>query len=147
MWLLLDTGIDSNHPDLNVVAEKDIVGETTGDYSNGKDPNGHGTYVAGTIGALADGEGVAGVALWFLYHAVRVLNGYGSGYYSDIVAGLEYVLENPEIKVVNMSLGGPKSSETEPLKKVIKRLEDAGVVVCIAAGNEAQNTKNVAPAT
>ena len=36
-------GIDANHPDLNVVAEKDIVGETTGDYSNGKDPNGHGT--------------------------------------------------------------------------------------------------------
>ena len=54
---VLDTGIDSNHPDLNVVAEKDIVGETTGDYSNGKDPNGHGTHVAGTIGALADGEG------------------------------------------------------------------------------------------
>ena len=81
-----------------------------------------------------------------LLHAVRVLNGYGSGYYSDIVAGLEYVLENPEIKVVNMSLGGPKSSETEPLKEVIKRLEDAGVAVCIAAGNEAQNTKNVAPA-
>ena len=54
------------------------------------------------------------------------------------------MLENPEIKVVNMSLGGPKSSETEPLKAVIKRLEDAGVAVCIAAGNEAQNTKNVA---
>lgn len=143
---VLDTGIDSNHPDLNVVAEKDIVGETTGDYSNGKDPNGHGTHVAGTIGALADGEGVAGVAPGVSLHAVRVLNGYGSGYYSDIVAGLEYVLENPEIKVVNMSLGGPKSSETEPLKEAIKRLEDAGVVVCIAAGNEAQNTKNVAPA-
>ena len=91
-------------------------------------------------------KGVAGVAPGVSLHAVRVLNGYGSGYYSDIVAGLEYVLENPEIKVVNMSLGGPKSSETEPLKEAIKRLEDAGVVVCTAAGNEAQNTKNVAPA-
>jgi subtilisin len=143
---VLDTGIDSTHPDLNVVAEKDIVGETTGDYSNGKDPNGHGTHVAGTIGAIANGEGVAGVAPGVSLHAVRVLNGSGSGYYSDILAGLEYVLETPEIRVVNLSLGGPKSAETAPLKEAIKRLEDAGVIVCIAAGNEAQDTQNVAPA-
>jgi subtilisin len=143
---VLDTGIDSFHPDLNVVAEKDIVGETSGNYAKGTDPNGHGTHVAGTIGALADGEGVAGVAPGISLHAVRVLSSNGSGYYSDIIAGLEYVLENPEIRVVNLSLGGPKSNQTEPMKEALQRLEDAGIIVCIAAGNEAQNTNNVAPA-
>jgi subtilisin len=79
-------------------------------------------------------------------HAVRVLGGDGSGYYSDIIAGIEYVLENPEIRVVNMSLGGSKSSATDPLAEAIQRLVDSGVIVCIAAGNESQDTANVSPA-
>ena len=143
---VIDTGIDSFHPDLNVVAEADFVGLSTGQYADGRDPNGHGTHVAGTIGAIADGEGVAGVAPGVALHAVRVLDGNGAGYFTDIVAGIEYVLENPEIRVVNMSLGGPVSSETEPMRSALKRLEESGVVVVIAAGNESQDTANVAPA-
>jgi subtilisin len=143
---VIDTGIDSLHPDLNVVGEIDLVGMSTGEFAEGADPNGHGTHVAGTIGAIADGAGVAGVAPGVSLHAVRVLGADGSGYFSDILAGMEYVLDNPEIRVVNMSLGGPMSSGMESIAEAIQRLEEAGVVVCIAAGNEAQDTANVAPA-
>ncbi len=143
---ILDTGIDSTHSDLNVVAEADIFGDTWDDPANGTDPNGHGTHVAGTIGAIADGAGVAGVAPGVPLHAVRVLGSDGAGYYSDIIAGIEYVLDNPQIRVVNLSLGGTMSSATDPLAEAIARLEESGVVVCIAAGNETQDTANVAPA-
>jgi subtilisin family serine protease len=143
---VIDTGIDAGHADLNVVGEADIVCESWGDCAAGDDPNGHGTHVAGTIGAIADGAGVAGVAPGVKLHAVRVLGSDGSGYYSDIIAGIEYVLENPEIRVVNMSLGGGMSSDTDPLAEAIQRLIDSGVIVCIAAGNESQDTANVSPA-
>ena len=143
---VIDTGIDSSHSDLNVVAEADIVCDSWDECANGSDPNGHGTHVAGTIGAIADGDGVAGVAPGVKLHAVRVLGSDGSGYYSDIIAGIEYVLENPEIRVVNMSIGGTMSSATDPLAEAIQRLVDSGVIVCIAAGNESQDTANVAPA-
>jgi len=143
---VIDTGIDSGHPDLNVVGEFDAVAEGGGDAAPGEDPNGHGTHVAGTIGAIADGSGVVGVAPGVPLHAVRVLDGDGSGYTSDIVAGLEYVADNPEILVVNMSLGGPMSSGQDQMAEAIQALEDMGVTVCIAAGNEGQDTANVTPA-
>ncbi|MGC6509976.1 MAG: S8 family peptidase [Myxococcota bacterium] len=143
---VIDTGIDGAHNDLNVVDYVDIVAQSSNDSAPDGDPNGHGTHVAGTIGALANGEGVAGVAPGVSLHAVRVLDSYGSGYFSDIIAGIEYVLENPEIRVVNMSLGASKSADTLPIRDAIQRLEESGVVVCIAAGNESQNTDNVAPA-
>ncbi len=144
---VIDTGIDAMHPDLNVVADVDIVAQSgAGRAAPGDDPNGHGTHVAGTIGARADEAGVVGVAPGVPLHAVRVLDRDGAGYWTDIVAGLEYVLEHPEIRVVNLSLGGPVMDGPDPMRDAIQRLEDAGVVVVIAAGNESQNTRNVAPA-
>ena len=78
---------------------------------------------------------------------MRVLGADGSGYMSDILAGLEYVLDHPEIRVANMSLGGPAGSSLDSeLDEALQRLEDAGVVVAVAAGNESQNTRNVVPA-
>ncbi|MEO0600753.1 MAG: S8 family peptidase [Myxococcota bacterium] len=146
---VIDTGIDRGHPDLNVVGEIDLVAMSgSGVAAPGGDPNGHGTHCAGTIAALADGDGVVGVAPGVALHAVRVLNEDGAGFWTDIVAGLEYVLERPEIRVVNMSLGGPAPSDPDdPMRQAIQRLEDSGVVVVIAAGNETQNTDNVAPAS
>ncbi|MEN0068402.1 MAG: S8 family peptidase [Myxococcota bacterium] len=145
---VIDTGIDRNHPDLNVVGEIDLVPLSgSGAAAPGADPNGHGTHCAGTIAAIADGEGVVGVAPGVALHAVRVLNEDGSGFWTDIVAGLEYVLDHPEIRVVNMSLGGPASNDpNDPMRQAIQRLQDNGVVVVIAAGNEDQNTNNVSPA-
>ncbi|NCG18947.1 MAG: S8 family serine peptidase [Rhodobacterales bacterium] len=143
---VIDTGIDSAHPDLNVVGFHDVVAIGGGTAAEGQDPNGHGTHVAGTIGARADGVGVVGMAPDIPLHGVRVLDENGSGYTSDIVAGLEYVLDHPEIRVVNMSLGGGVVSGYDPMAEAIEALEATGVVVVIAAGNEAQDTENVSPA-
>ena len=143
---VIDTGIDSAHPDLNVVGFHDVVAIGGGTAAEGQDPNGHGTHVAGTIGARADGVGVVGMAPNIPLHGVRVLDENGSGYTSDIVAGLEYVLDHPEIRVVNMSLGGGVVSGYDPMAEAIEALEATGVVVVIAAGNEAQDTENVSPA-
>ena len=59
---MIDTGIDLYHPDLNVVAEADLVGDSTGQYANGRDPNGHGTLMSLVPLAPLLMEGVAGVA-------------------------------------------------------------------------------------
>jgi subtilisin len=144
---VVDTGVDLDHPDLNVYAAMDIVAESGGSDYGGDDPVGHGTHVAGTIGAIADGEGVAGVAPGVAIYAIRVLEDDGSGTIGDIVAGLEHVLEVPEIRVVNLSLGGIGStSPPAPLKEAIETLEDNGVTVCIAAGNEGSDTEDFIPA-
>jgi subtilisin family serine protease len=144
---VVDTGVQASHSELNVVAEQDLVCVSSDDCADGTDPQGHGTHVAGTIGARADGEGVVGVAPGVPIHAVRVLGSDGSGYMTDIIAGLEYVYDTPEIRVVNMSLGGPaKSGMDDELEEAVLRLEEAGVFVAIAAGNETQNTDNVIPA-
>lgn len=143
---VLDSGIDASHPDLNVVAYEDVVAQSGGTGAEGDDPNGHGTHCAGTIGARANDDGVMGVAPGIGLHAVRVLDASGAGYWTDIIAGLEYVLDHPEIKVVSMSLGGPRFDGPDPMEDAIQRLEDAGVLVVIAAGNETQDTDNVAPA-
>lgn len=145
---VVDTGVDASHPDLNVVGELDVVCMSTpSDCAPGADPQGHGTHVAGTIGARANGDGVVGVAPGVPIHNIRVLASDGSGYLTDILAGLEYALDNPEVKVVNMSLGGPAGSSLDAeFEAALDALEDAGVVVAIAAGNESQNANNVVPA-
>ncbi len=147
---VVDTGIDLDHPELepSIVGTYDAVGEGGGSDNGGDDGNGHGTHVAGTIGAAADFNGVVGVAPGVGLHAVRVLDNDGSGTLGDIVAGLEYVAQHPEIRVVNMSLGGPSDPDSgpQPLEEAIQALEDMGVVVCIAAGNDGTNTNGYIPA-
>ncbi len=141
---VVDTGIDLDHPDLNVVGTYDAVGVGGGDDSGGDDLNGHGTHVAGTIGG--DG-GVYGAAPGVDLHAVRVLDADGAGTIADIIAGLEYVLGEPDITVVNMSLGGASDpSGNQPLKDAIEALEADGVAVCIAAGNDGADTNGYIPA-
>lgn len=142
---VVDTGVDLDHPDLNVVGHKDLVAEAGGEDSGGDDLNGHGTHVAGTIGGK--GSGVTGMVPGIGIHAVRVLDREGSGSLGDIIAGLEYVLTQPAIKVVNMSLGGAGDiAPPAPLKEAIDNLAARGVVVCIAAGNESVDTDGVIPA-
>ena len=81
---VIDTGIDS-HPDLNVVGWTQFAGGPS------RDCNGHGTHVAGTIGAKDDTNGVVGVAPGIRLHPVKVLNCAGSGSWSDIISGINYV--------------------------------------------------------
>ena len=148
---VLDTGVDLDHPDLNVF--------TAGarNCSNGRsadDGNGHGSHVAGTIGAVDNGDGVVGVAPGARIWPVRVLNNQGSGSFASIICGIDYVTAHAgEIEVANMSLGGAGTddrncglSNNDALHQAICRSVAAGVTYAVAAGNESDNAANHVPA-
>ena len=151
---ILDTGIDLDHPDLsgNLVANKTCISGT----STGDDDQGHGTHVAGTVAALNNSIGVIGVAPQAKLIAVKVLNSQGSGSYSTLICGIDWVTANASnynIKVANMSLGGGGSSDNncgnsnnDALHKAICKARDAGITFAVAAGNNASNASNTVPA-
>ena len=128
---VIDTGVDFTHPDLaaNYVGGYNAIVST----ASPMDDQGHGTHVAGTIGAVQDLKGVVGVAPKASLYAVKVLDKNGSGQYSWIVAGIEWAIKN-RMQVINMSLGG--GSGTEALKQVMTKAKAAGIAVVCAAGND-----------
>jgi subtilisin len=151
---VIDTGIDLAHPDLSgrIVANKNCLSTR----KNGNDDNGHGTHVAGTIAALDNSTGSLGIASASRLAAVKVLNAQGSGMWSSIICGLDWVAANSaalDIKVANMSLGGSGSSDGacglvngDALHQAVCRVRDAGVTVVVAAGNEGADTAGKVPA-
>lgn len=145
---VIDTGIDLDHPDLNVVASTNCSGGSPFKQScgsGGDDDNNHGTHVAGTIGAIDNGIGVVGVAPGARLWAVKVLRSDGSGYISWIVAGIEYVTANADkIEVANMSLGCECSSSA--MDTAITNSVKAGVVYAVAAGNNDRDATTFSPA-
>jgi subtilisin family serine protease len=127
---IIDTGIDRDHPDLNVVSQQSFISDR---YSD--DGNGHGTHVAGIAAAKDNGSGVVGVAPGARLHAVKVLNYKGQGTTSSIMAGVDWVTDNAAtIDIANMSLGGQGASTA--LHDAIKASVAKGVFYCVAAGNE-----------
>jgi subtilisin family serine protease len=148
---VIDTGIDLDHPDLTVYRAKNCIGRGTGD-----DGNGHGTHVAGTIGAKDNEIGVVGVAPGVRLWAVRVLDNRGSGTTSSVLCGVDYVTQNEDaIEVANMSLSGGGSdpdnvvgscSTGNGYHDAICRSVEAGVTYVAAAGNEAVDAKSSVPA-
>lgn len=146
-WII-DTGIDLDHPDLNVDLgrSRSFLGGI--DANNPDDGNGHGTHVAGTIAAIDNLIGVIGVAAGAKVVAVRVLDSRGSGSYSGVMAGVDYVGAygngNPG-DVANMSLGGSFSKALNDA--VIKASNDSKVIFCIAAGNDGKDANNYSPAS
>lgn len=144
---VIDTGIDLDHPDLNVVGSTNCVsnspfGASCG--SGGEDGNGHGTHVAGSIAAIDDGNGVVGVAPGARLWAVRVLNNSGSGTTSGVVAGMDWVTARAStIEVANMSLGGGVS---QAIDDAANGMADAGVAVAVAAGNSDADAATSSPA-
>ena len=145
---IIDTGIQTNHPDLNVVGGKNCVkGRNTIE-----DGNGHGTHVAGTVGALDNGIGVVGVAPGARLWAVRVLDNNGSGTTASVICGIDWVTANAStIEVANMSLGGSGSDSncggSDTYHNAICNSVNAGVTYVVAAGNSAANSANFRPAT
>ena len=139
-WVL-DTGIQSNHPDLNVwtgASRSFVSGQS---YNDG---NGHGTHVAGTIAAIHNNFGVVGVAAGAWVVAVKVLANNGGGTYAGIISGIDYVRSNAWAgDVANMSLGGPVSTA---LDNAVINLANRGVWCVIAAGNDYRNANNYSPA-
>lgn len=141
-WVI-DTGIDLDHPDLNVDTGRSrsfIAGQTSAD-----DQNGHGTHVAGIIGAINNNTGTTGVASGATLVSLRVLDDEGEGRLSGIIQAVNYVIQNGRAgDVVNMSLGGEGISTT--LERAIVRGADAGILFAIAAGNEGKNVEDYSPA-
>jgi subtilisin family serine protease len=128
---IIDTGLQANHPQFG--------GRAAMAYG-AADCNGHGTHVAGTIGSST-----YGVAKGVKLRGVRVLDCAGSGAYSTIIAGIDWVRLNAvKPAVANMSLGGGLNTA---LNTAATNLANSGVFLAVAAGNENQNACNVSPAS
>ncbi len=128
---IIDTGIDYTHPDLNgnYVGGHDFVN----DDADPKDDEGHGTHVAGIIAAEDNDNGVVGVAPQASLYAVKVLDSGGSGYISDVVAGIEWAIEEGA-HIISMSLG--TNSNYQTLRDACDQASAAGILVVAAAGND-----------
>jgi hypothetical protein len=98
---IIDTGIDDDHPDLSVAGG---INYGEGSPSEWDDDNGHGTHCAGIVAALDNEMGVVGVAPEADLYAVKVLNSNGEGYVSDVIAGIQWSVNNG-MAVISMSLG------------------------------------------
>jgi subtilisin family serine protease len=147
---VIDTG-SGPHSDLNIAGGKNC--STGRSFSDG---NGHGTHVAGTIGAINNAAGVVGLAPGIPIYSVRVLNNQGSGSWSSVICGIDWVTANAaslKIKVANMSLGGGGSDDgncgntnNDALHKAICASVAAGVTYVVAAGNDNTNLAGFVPA-
>ena len=127
---ILDTGIDSSHPDLQHIGGGYSALPGSGSY---RDDHGHGTHMAGIIGAkLLNGPGIIGVAPQASLWAVKVFDQTGSGYLSDFLKGLQWVY-GTDIRLVNMSI--QLRDNYPPLEKATQRLSEQGVIMVAAAGN------------
>jgi subtilisin len=151
---VIDTGIDLSHPDLNAVSGKNCISPKK--TAPVRDDNGHGTHVAGTIGAENDGGGLVGVAPGTRIYAVKVLNASGQGTWSQVICGIDWVTQKASslnIKVANMSLAGSGVADGvcgnligDALNRAICRSTAAGVTYIVAAGNSGQEFSTTVPA-
>jgi subtilisin family serine protease len=132
---IIDTGIATAHPDFGGRATNvfDAFGGT------GQDCQGHGTHVAGTVGGTT-----YGVAKGVRLRGVRVLDCNGSGSFSGVIAGMDYVANNAiKPAVANMSLGGGLNSS---VNTAATNMVNRGITVAVAAGNSNADACNASPA-
>jgi len=147
---ILDTGIDYTHPDLGgcfgagckVADGYDFVNDDADPW----DDNGHGTHCAGIVAANGVVKGVAPDASLYAY---KVLNEYGGGWSSDIIAAIERAVDpdgdpatDDAVDVISMSLGGYGDPD-DPLALAVDAAVDEGVVVAVAAGNGGSDYQTV----
>jgi flagellar hook assembly protein FlgD len=128
---IVDTGVDSDHPDLasDIVAGYNAITDTT----NTNDDQGHGTHVAGiAAGMMGNGIGIAGTAGNAKIMPVKVLDSSGSGNIYDISEGIIWAADRGA-NIINMSLGGSGYSQT--LQDAVDYAYSKGVLVIAAAGN------------
>ena len=153
---VLDTGVQTDHPDLkgnlwentkdpsngrdddgNGVVDDRFGGDLVDGKGSGDDKQGHGTHVAGIIGARGNNDrGIAGLCWSVKIVAVRVLDADGRGTWSQEIAGIDYAI-SAGAKVINASFGGPTGSEI--VREAIQRAKSKGVLLVAAAGNDGVN--------
>lgn len=137
---VIDTGIDDRHQSLvgQVLDGTSFVvgGSCATQTPAWRDDNGHGTHVASTIAGTTGPRGIAPRAKLV---AVKVLDCHGSGYLSDVAAGIDWTISHRAqygIKVLNLSLGGSEAGpEQDFLEVAVNRAAAAGITAVIAAGN------------
>ena len=154
---VLDTGVQTDHPDLkknlwentkdpgngrddddNGVVDDRYGGDVVDGKGSGEDKHGHGTHVAGIIGARGNNDrGIAGLCWSMKIVAVRVMDADGRGTWSREVAGIDYAIK-AGAKVINASYGGSTGSDI--VRDAIGRARDKGVLVVAAAGNDGDNS-------
>lgn len=152
---IIDTGIDLEHPDLNVVNHMDCLYSSGGGPPwtrsyycgpGGDDDHYHGTHVAGSVAALDNDFGVVGVAPGARLWAVKVCNAQGSCPSSAIIAGIDHITANANsVEVANMSLGGSGFSQAE--YDAIQSAVESGIAFAVAAGNSDADADNYSPAS
>ena len=140
---ILDTGVDADHKDLagNIELTKDIVAGTgDNELTEDIDPNGHGTHVAGIIGAVGDNnEGITGTAQEVQLFVANIFSETEDGDLgastTDLIAGIEWAAENGA-QIINLSLGG--GDRDDLLQSTIESYED-DILFVIAAGNDSED--------
>jgi subtilisin len=135
---VLDTGIDSDHPDL--VANLKLGQSFVPTESSTDDFNGHGTHCAGTVAAPINGVGVVGVAPYAYVHPVKVLSSTGSGQWSWLIAGIDWVRQKKGIRIISMSLGG---TAPNAVKDMCDGAYNDGILLIAAAGNSGPDDNTV----
>ncbi|QYR21009.1 S8 family peptidase [Paenibacillus sp. sptzw28] len=144
---VIDTGCDYNHPDLRgrVIGGRNFSKDYNANPNEYMDNNGHGTHVAGTIGAIFNNSGVVGVAPEVKLLVLKVLGSDGSGSYQSIVDAVRYAAQwrgpnGQRVRVISMSLGGP--DDVPAVHEAIKNAVASNILVVCAAGNEGDGNPN-----
>ncbi|SOC52669.1 S8 family peptidase [Ornithinimicrobium cerasi] len=146
---VLDTGFDTDHPDLAPNVNLDLSADFTGEGLEYTLPDtfSHGTHVAGTIAAADNAFGTIGVAPEAELVLVKVLGDAGSGNFEDVFAGIAHATA-VDADVINMSLGDvqPRNSEEEDItalsvamNRAVRHADQNGTTVVVSAGNDAQD--------
>ncbi len=155
---IIDTGIDAKHEDLGdgrviggYLSYCQVVSKTspseclvrvTGELAPGvnSDDNGHGTIVAGIIGAIANNnKGMAGINWNVRLMPIKALDSSGTGFASDVAAGIRWATDHGA-RIINLSIGGPGLQGIEVLEQAISYAFSKGVLIVAAAGNDAAVT-------
>lgn len=160
---VLDSGVDSSHPDLarRIIAQHCFTHSAcapngTNEGESAQDVHGHGTRVTGIL-ASQGSISPQGIAPGAAIVAVRVMDDLGQGWTSDVIAAIDWVIANQSklgVKVMNLSLGGGRytgicddqDAITLVYAEAIQRARDAGITVFAAAGNQAETNALVVPA-
>jgi subtilisin family serine protease len=149
IWIM-DTGIDTDHPDLNVITDPNYAKS----FVNGQtieDVNGHGTHVAGIAAAKNNGIGTVGVSAGAKVVPIKVLANSGLGSSISIISGLNHIAQKCMVNdVATLSFSSVIGANCEnsliAYRNAVRNLGKKGVWVCIAAGNDGCDATKVRPA-
>lgn len=132
---IIDSGVDTKHPDLSIAGGACMMKiiDVRGCNNSYNDDAGHGTHVAGIIGAKNNSIGVVGIAPQAQLYSVKVLDKNGDGTISTVMAGVEWAIKQ-DMDVLNISIAS--SNYDEALERMVKQAYDKGMLIVAAAGNE-----------